>query len=254
MKRAIFLIIVLAIIAIIAIPLLHYNIFVFKRAAREVPSEYKRQIEKYKIELVKFFPFSQESALKEWEEKIFKGKVIYKIEKGQSLSFVKATSNAAASALYYKINLDSKIKHPVISWKWNVEKFPVKKMEESLEAQGEDDFAARVYVIFPARFLLNSKVLEYIWAEKLPAGATGSSPYSNNIKLIVARSGPNPDMKWYVEERDIIADYLKAFGRMPEHDLGAVAFMTNAEHTGTGAVSMYTDIKLGYKEDTVQGR
>ncbi len=201
-----------------------------------------------KSETVKDFPFSEENALKEWEEKIFKGKVVYRVEKGEALSYVRATSDKTASALYYKLKLDAKKKEPVISWKWNVGKFPEKKIAESLETENEDDFAARVYVIFPAAFFTNSKVLEYIWSETLPDGMIGTSPYSKNIKLIVARSGPNQDKKWFQEERDIAADYQKAFGRSPEYNIGAVAFMTNTEHTKTSADAMYDEIKLGYKE------
>lgn len=223
--------------ALIGLSYLTYNMF-FKRAPKAVR----------KAEIVKDFPFNEDNALKEWEEKIFKGKVVYRIEKGQTLSYVRATSDKTASALYYKLKLDAKRKSPVISWKWNVDRFPEKKVKESLEAKNEDDFAARVYVIFPAAFFTNSKVLEYIWAETLPEGMIGTSPYSENIKLIVARSGPNLDKKWFREDRDISADYMKAFGRACEYDIGAVAFMTNTEHTGTSADAMYDEINLGYKE------
>ena len=201
-----------------------------------------------KAEILKAFPFSEDNALKEWEEKVFRGKVNYRIEKEGSLDYVRAISNKTASALYYRIKLDAKRKDPVISWKWNVDKFPEKKASESLEAENEDDFAARIYVIFPAVFFTKSKVLEYIWAETLPEGLIGTSPYSKNIKLIVARSGPNPDKIWFTEDRDIAADYLKAFGTRPEYDIGAIAFMTNTEHTGTSAEALYDDIKIGYKE------
>ncbi len=99
--------------------LYHYNIFPFRGALREIPL-------KYKILLVKWFPFSEEYSLKEWEEKIFKGKVVYRIENGNSLSYVRATSKGTASALYYRIKLDSRRKRPVISWRWNVKEFPKK--------------------------------------------------------------------------------------------------------------------------------
>ena len=229
------LIAVLVIVA--AIFLARYSAF-FKRAPKALQ----------KAEIVKGFPFSEEDALKEWEEKIFRGKVVYRIEQGKDLSYVRATSDKTASALYYKLKLDAKKKDPVISGKWNVDKFPQKTTKESLETKNEDDFAARVYVIFPAMFFTNSKVLEYIWAETLPEGMIGTSPYSNNIKLIVARSGSNLDKKWFQEDRDIAADYMKAFGTKPEYNIGAVAFMTNTEHTGTSADAMYDEIKLGYKE------
>ncbi len=227
-------------ILIAAVILYRYNVYIFKKAAREVPS-------KYKILLVKFFPFSTENALREWEEKVFRGKVVYEIEKNQDLSYVRATSDKTASALYYKIKVDAKRRYPVVSWKWKVEKFPAKKSAESLETQNEDDFAARVYVIFPAMFITNSKVLEYVWAETLPVEKSGTSPYSKNIKLVVLESGLSKDSSWAREERDIVSDYIKMFGRAPEYDIGAVAFMTNAEHTGTSADAMYDDIKISYE-------
>jgi hypothetical protein len=200
------------------------------------------------VELVKLFSFSGDNALKEWEDKIFKGKVVYKIEKDKDLSYVQAHSTGSASALYYKIKLDARKRRPVLKWKWHAEKFPVKNAPESLEASGEDDFAGRVYIIFPAMFILNSNVIEYIWAEKLPAGTIGTSPYSKNIKLMVLESGPAKDGKFISEDRDVVADYIKMFGKPPEHDIGAVAFMTNAEHTNTSADAMYDEIGLGYKE------
>lgn len=206
----------------------------------------KAGVSKYEIEVIKPFSFSNDDDLKEWEEKVFKGKVIYRVEKENYLSYVKASSDKAASALYYKIKMDAKTKRPVVSWKWRVDKFPEKKFKESLDTENEDDFAARVYVIFPAMFFTNSKVLEYVWAESLPVGSTGVSPYSKNIKLLVLESGPKKE--WAFEERDIRADYIAMFGREPEYNVGAVAFMTNAEHTLTSADAAYDEIKLGFTE------
>jgi hypothetical protein len=185
--------------------------------------------------------------LNDWEEKVFKGRVEYRIESEDSIAYVDANSRAAASALYHKVDLDPK-KFPIISWKWRVSKFPKKTKAENLESLEEHDFAARVYVIFPTFFIMNSNVLEYLWAEELPVGTVGTSPYSKNIRLMVLENGPAKDGEWRTEERDIIADYVKAFGEAPKRDIGAISFMTNAEHTGSSAEAMYDDIKLGYKE------
>ncbi len=220
------------------------NLFVFFRAREKA----KPAAEKYKAQLIKWFAFREQDALKEWEEKVFKGHVVYVVEKDSADSFVRAKSDKAASALYYKIKLDAKNRNPVIKWRWNVECFPTKKLPESLETASEDDFAARVYVIFPARFITNSRVVEYIWAQTLPEGTAGVSPYSKNIRLMVLRSGLTDDAKWHYEERDIITDYVKLFGSRPRMDVGAVAFMTDADTTRTSADSVYADIKLGYKE------
>lgn len=201
-----------------------------------------------KCDIVKRFTFADTDSLKEWDEKVFRNKVAYSIDRDENGSFVKASSSNAASALYYKINLESKTRKPVILWRWRVDKFPVKKAAESLERENEDDFAARVYVIFPAMFITNSKVLEYVWSETIPEGTVGTSPYSKNIKLIALRKGIDTDNKWRTEERDVAADYVKLFGVQPEKNIGAIAFMTNTEHTGDSAEAMYGGITVGYKK------
>jgi len=245
--------IIIGLIPILLISVAFIGVILFRSGFFARKKKHEAAPAGYKVELVKAFPFSEENALKEWEEKIFKDKVVYRIEKSQDLSYVRADARAAASALYYKIKLDAKSKQPVVSWKWHVDKFPDKKLPENLEKQDEDDFAARVYVIFPAFFFTNSKVLEYIWAEKLPVGTIGTSPYSENIKVFVLKSGAANPGEWFTEDRDIIEDYRKAFGAGPEYNIGAVAFMTNTEHTGSSADAVYDEINLGYKKDTKEG-
>ena len=194
--------------------------------------------------LIKQFPFSEENSLKEWKEKVLKGRVIYAVEKDGELSYVKAESDNTASALYYKIKLDVN-KYPRISWKWRVDKFPKRKNPERIEDTKEEDFAARVYVIFPAAFFTKTKVIEYIWSETMPKGTSGSSGYSKNIKVLVLEEGQSED--WVSEERDICADYLELFGEEPRLNVGAVSFMTDADSTKTSADATYDEIKIGYK-------
>ena len=195
-------------------------------------------------DLIRSFSFSKENSLKEWEEKVLKGKVVYRIEKIEDLSYVRAESEKAASALYYKVRLDIK-KLPVISWKWRVDEFPKRSCAERIEDKKEEDFAARVYVMFPARFFTHSKVIEYIWSEKLPKGTAGTSGYSKNIKVLVLETGKAGD--WVSEKRNIYEDYVKLFGENPRLDVGAIAFMTDADSTKTSALAVYDEIKVGYK-------
>lgn len=194
--------------------------------------------------IVKSFPFTNDTSLKEWKEKTLKGKVAYEIETLEDLSYVRADSDKAASALYYKVSLDVKRK-PVISWKWRVDEFPKRKEPERIENKREEDFAARVYVIFPAAFFTNSKVVEYIWAETLPVGTIGASGYSKNIMHLVLESGKSED--WHFEKRDIRADYIKLFGEEPRLNIGAIAFMTDADSTKTRASAVYDEIQVGYE-------
>ena len=199
-----------------------------------------------RVQVVKHFPFSDDASLREWEEKIFKGRVLYSIDRENHQSFVLASSNKTASALYYKIKLDMD-KRPVISWRWNAQKFPVKKDSENLKDVKQDDFAARVYVIFPALFFTNSKALEYVWAESTPEETVVPSPYSKNLQLIVAESGRRENGAWIEECRDIYEDYIKAFGSETKLGIGAIAFMTDSDTTESLAESFYDEIKIGYK-------
>lgn len=196
--------------------------------------------------IVKYFPFTSENALKEWEEKVLKGKVQYSVEQfGDENAYVKAESKKTASALFYKSKIDIQ-KRPIISWKWRVEEFPKKKLPESISSKKEEDFAARIYVIFPAAFFTKSKVIEYIWSENIPAGTFGSSGYSENIKVLVLRSG-SAGSEWFEETRNVYEDYLKLFGSKPSYNIGAIAFMTDSDSTKTEAGSLYDDIKISYK-------
>lgn len=195
--------------------------------------------------IIKLFSFDDKDCLKEWKEKVFKDHVNYAIEPGEAGSYVHATSNNSCSAMYYQMKLDAN-RHPFISWKWRVTAFPNKKSKDDLSNKTEDDFAARLYVIFSALFFTNSKVLEYVWAKDLAADTIASSPYSDNIKIIVAESGEGAE--WVSEERDIYKDYLEAFGTKPQLTIGAVSFMCDSDSTKSKAEAFFDDIKVFYKK------
>lgn len=218
---------------------------IFFMARLWLPGEAPHVVEKFSIDhLIKYFPFTKENSLKEWEEKVLKGRVAYLVEKGGELSYVRAKSDNAASSLYYKVKLD-KARRPVISWRWRVDEFPKRSSPETIEGIEEEDFAARVYVIFPAAFFTKTKVVEYIWSESLPEGTRGTSGYSKNIKVLVLEKGASLD--WRAEKRNIYADYTELFGEEPHLDIGAIAFMTDADSTETSAEAVYDEIQIGYE-------
>jgi len=196
--------------------------------------------------VIKYFPFTQENALSEWQEKILKGRTVYSRETAGNGAYVRADSNKTASMLYYKISIDVK-SHPVIKWKWLATDFPSKKMPERINYKKEEDYAGRVYVAFPAPFFTNSKAIAYIWAKDMPVGTRGESPYSKNIKVVVLRSGDSKG-EWMSEERDIYEDYVSLFGEKPRLNIGGISFMTNSDNTKTHAMCLYAEIKLVEKE------
>ncbi len=204
----------------------------------------------FAYELPKWFPFNQSRGLDEWQEKVFKGKVLYEIKAAPGQGFLLAQSQAASSGLFYRIRFD--VYHfPMISWEWKVDVFPSKG--GSSGANGgwieRDDYAARVYVIFLSWNFNQIKTLEYIWDEKNPAGTVLTSPYSHNIKLFVIESGRANLGRWVAEERNIFEDYKKVFGARPPRYAGAVALMTDADNSVSTAEAAYKNLRIGYKDD-----
>ena len=203
----------------------------------------------YAYDLPKWFPFNEKSALREWQEKIFKDRVLYVVETKQQDGYLLAQSDKACSGLLYKISFNP-IQYPMMSWQWKVTKFPDKKATTASEGGWleKDDYAARVYIIFPSWNFFNIESLEYIWDENLPEETVTPSPYSPNIKIIVAQSGKDKINEWVLEERNILKDYKKAFGKSPISRVGAIALMTDADNTVSTAEASYQDLKVGYQK------
>jgi len=200
-------------------------------------------------DLPKWFPFNKQNSLQEWQEKIFKDKVIYTIEGSDKNGYLLARSDKACSGLVYKIQFHPK-ESPMISWQWNVTRFPAKTGSGS-EAGGwieKDDYAARVYIIFPSWIFTSTRSLEYVWAEDLAEGSVITSPYFRNIKLMVIESGKKNMGQWVSEERNIYEDYKKCFGSSPPV-VGAIALMTDTDNTLSTAEASYKDVRVGYKNE-----
>jgi hypothetical protein len=210
----------------------------YKIALRSIPA-------KAALMTVKSFSFSDKDSLKEWSEKILKGRVSYAVESQLGESYVHAVSDNACSAMYYQIRLDAN-RHPFLSWRWRVAVFPNKTCPDNLSSKADDDYAARIYVIFPAVFFPKSKALEYVWANDAEPGAIVSSPYSPNIKVIVVESGLKEG--WAEEERDIYKDYVAAFGSKPIRAIGAISFMCDSDSTKSKAEAFFGGIKIFYKK------
>jgi len=174
-----------------------------------------------------------------WEKKIFKGETVYApvIEEGRPA--VKAESRAAASALIYRISLDPKA-HPKLSWSWKIVR-TIGKGDERTKAG--DDYAARVYVVFPSTLFWRTRAVNYIWANRLPRGAFLPNAFTGNAVMVAVESGDGNAGRWIDEERNLVEDYRRAFGEDPL-EIGAVAIMTDTDNTGEQAVAWYGAIRF----------
>jgi len=195
---------------------------------------------------IAWFKFDKKSSLEGWEEKIFKGRVIYSIKSGGGQTFLNAYSKNSASSMLYWLKFNPK-NSPFVSWKWKVTKFPEKKSGVFQESSWleKDDYAARFYVIFPKFPFFRVQCLEYVWDKDLPVGTILSNPNFNNLKIIVVESGKTNLDKWVNVERNVYEDFKKIFGKTPGN-AGAIAIMTDSENTASTAEAQYNDIEVGY--------
>lgn len=177
--------------------------------------------------------------LKGWESKSFKGDTAYTIVQEDGRTVLKAHAKGAASGLSKKLKFNPQA-HRYLKWSWKVSGTVAGGNEKSKQG---DDYAARVYVVFPGRFFWQMRALNYIWANKLPVDEYVPNAFTSNAMLLAVQSGPSKAGQWITEQRDILADYRRMFGEDPP-EAGAIAIMTDTDNTGAEATAWYGDITL----------
>ena len=106
-----------------------------------------------------------------------------------------------------------------------------------------DDFAARVYVVFPSALFWRTRAINYVWASKLPKNMAAPSPFTGNAVILAVESGEERAGRWVSEERNFYEDYKRLFGEEPTR-IGAVAIMTDTDDTKDEVTAWYGDISL----------
>ena len=174
-----------------------------------------------------------------WERKVFKGETEYTVVKDGETSVIKAHSSSAASGYFKKMQLDP-LQYRYLHWKWKVME-PLKNTVEKSKAG--DDYAARVYVVFPGFFFWQSKAINYVWGSHIKKEEHFLSPFTSSVMVVAVESGMDNAGAWVTEQRDVLADYRKFFGGEPRK-IGAVAFMTDTDNTGGSATAWYGEFAI----------
>ena len=175
--------------------------------------------------------------LADWKEKSFLGHTTYAVEQEGGKAVLHAQTTGMASGLYRKVAVNSR-EMPVLKWSWKVSQ--TLPAEDPYRRSG-DDFAARVYVIFPGRFFWQTRALVYVYSDKLPVGTVIPSAYTDYVAIISVASGNGQSSTWRQEARRYVEDYRSYFHRDPP-DPEAVAVMTDGDNTGSRAEAWYGDL------------
>jgi hypothetical protein len=183
----------------------------------------------------------------------------YTIETSRSASFLKAESNASASALVYKEKFNV-YDHPIVRWSWKVNNV---YQNADPEKKSGDDYPVRVYIIFKyypdtagaldkVKYGVTKRLygdypphstLTYVWANDTEQKAIIASPYTDKARIIALQRGSQKVGTWQHEEANILQDYKKAFGVDPPK-IASIAIMNDSDNTGQTSVSYLDFIEV----------
>lgn len=183
----------------------------------------------------------------------------YQLTDDNGEQVVMATTDNSASGLIARVSVEPG-DSLILRWRWKVSN--VYQQGNARKKEG-DDYPARIYVAFEfepdeAGFFERAKrktvevvfgeelpgnALNYIWANRLPVGEIVANPFTDTTMMVAVNSGTANTGEWVTVERDIVADYRKAFDREPPKLVG-VAIMSDSDNTGASATAWYGDVSL----------
>ncbi len=95
--------------------------------------------------------------------------------------------------------------------------------------------------------------LMYVWCNRRAPGTVIVNPRTDRIRKLVVESGPDKLNRWLDYERDIRADYEKAFGEAPGALVG-IGIMTDTDNTRSSTAAWYGPVQLPGAKQSLSAR
>jgi hypothetical protein len=189
----------------------------------------------------------------------FKKNTVYRLENYQGRTVLSASSKTSASGLAVKLR-PRQATNLWLQWEWKALN-PITKAD-NIDGYA-DDAPLRILVAFDgnkSKLPLKEKMtfemahlisgqempyatLMYIWSGKSPVDTIIPNAHTSRIKMIVVDSGWDNLGKWHQHQRDLSADYKRAYGEAPGEVIG-IALLTDTDNTKSEARAFYGDIEL----------
>ena len=197
-----------------------------------------------------------------WEEVRFPGKRVTVYEpmaQGQYVGW-QATAQGSASMLRRRLQVPTGIE-PTLRFAWKTNALIP---EAIVGVVDKDDAVTSVVVAFDGDHqglsLKNQMLFDlaemvtgerppyasliYVWGhDKATIESVVHSPRTDRIRKIVLEAGPAHLGQWREYERNVIADFKRAFGEEPGPII-ALGIMTDADNTGGRAQAWYANVDL----------
>lgn len=183
----------------------------------------------------------------------------YALVADEGRTVLRARADASSSGIIRELRADPAT-HPILAWRWKATRLVAKG---DLATREGDDYAARLYVTFDldtallgaadrmriglARMVYGPRVpvaaLCYVWDGRAPVGTIVPNAYTDRVRMVVADSGPAKLGAWVSHERDVAADFRKAFA-MEAPAVNAVIVSTDTDNSGESVETYYGDISF----------
>ncbi|QWD78505.1 DUF3047 domain-containing protein [Polynucleobacter sp. MWH-Svant-W18] len=189
----------------------------------------------------------------------YKKNTVYRLENYQGRTVLSANSKTSASGLAVKLRPRS-ASNLWLQWEWKA----TNAIPNADNADGpSDDAPLRILVAFDgnkSKLSLKERLnfemanlisgqempyatLMYIWSGKTPVDTIITNAHTSRIKMIVVDSGWDGLGQWHQHQRDLAADYKRAYGEAPGEVIG-IALLTDTDNTKSETRAFYGDIEL----------
>ena len=196
-----------------------------------------------------------------WQHRAFPGKkqTNYRATLHESRHAVRSESSAAASMLRETVRVEA-ADLGTVSFSWKV---PALIAGADMMQAHLDDSPVRLVLAFDgdrSKFSAKNAMLSelaltltgeplpyatlmYVWGSDRASGSVIVSKRTDRIRKLVLESGPQHLGRWLDYERDIKADFERAFGEAPGALVG-IGIMTDTDNTRGQALAWYGPISL----------
>lgn len=175
-----------------------------------------------------------------WENvSFFKKRTDYWAVRAGTNSYLRAVAVNGCSAFGTKLDLTPPTKL-ILRWRWRIDGVNTNASDRVLKTF---DHAGRVFVAFDT-FIGPPRVLDYLWGNVEKTGTWIDHPESGRIKLLIVESGDAKARRWVTEERDVTADWKRAFDGRKMPKIVGVGVMTDSDSLGGTLAGDYADIEL----------
>jgi hypothetical protein len=197
----------------------------------------------------------------QWEKMVLPGKLrtAYKVERQNPGYALKAQAESSASMLRQRVHI-APDQLGRLSFDWRVAQLiPGADM---MQRESEDS-PVRLILVFegdrqqfsPKNAMLSEltqsltgdplpyATLMYVWCNQCPPESVIVNPRTDRIRKLAVESGPGRVGQWLSYQRNIRADFEKAFGEAPGALLG-LAIMTDTDNTRSATRAWYGQLRL----------